>query len=221
MAQTGSTYTKCRQVGTTSYNKHMFLNSECMSAIDCAIMCKEVATCTAFTYDDLTKTCRLYQKIETINCELNKENGGITFTKETECHVNWETCGNSCYFYEGTTRRTLDEAIEYCISQGGYLAEVTDEEELDLVNSMIKGSVLLGCTLYDGYWQGRTSGQKLVFNDTMWAPNEPRGQGHKCIQIWKDHGKFDDISCLGIGDIICEKVSILRFHFIVTKASDL
>ncbi|CAG2253720.1 unnamed protein product [Mytilus edulis] len=203
MAQTGYTYTKCLQVGTTSYNKNMFLKSDCISAIDCAIMCIEVAKCTAFTYDDLTKTCRLNQKIDTINCELNKENGGITFTKETECPADWKRFRNSCYLYESTTPRTWDNAIEYCVSQRGYLAEVTDEEELQFVNSMINGNVRLGCTLYDGNYQWRTSGQRLPLNDTMWAPNEPRGQ--ECIQIWEYAEKFDDTSCIRLLDIVCEK----------------
>ncbi|CAC5420925.1 unnamed protein product [Mytilus coruscus] len=158
LAQTVKTYTKCVQVGTKSVNRNPFLNSDCISAIDGAIMCTEVAECTVFTYDDLTKTCRLYQMIDTVNCDFNEENGGITFTKETD-------------------------------------------------------NVYLGCRLYDGNWQWTTSGQELLLNDTLWAPNEPRGE--ECIQIWA--GKFDDTGCFHQLDIVCEKVGMLRFYLLNYK----
>lgn len=83
LVQTVKTYTKCVKVGTTSVNKTPFLTCACISAKHGAKMCTDVAECIVFTYDDLTKMCRLYQMIDTINCELNEKNGGMTFTKET------------------------------------------------------------------------------------------------------------------------------------------
>lgn len=83
LVQTAKTYTKCVKVGTTSVNKTPFLNCACISAKHGAKLCTDVDKCTVFTYDDLTKMCRLYQMIDTINCDLNEKNGGITFTKET------------------------------------------------------------------------------------------------------------------------------------------
>ncbi|VDI63757.1 Hypothetical predicted protein, partial [Mytilus galloprovincialis] len=77
------TYTKCAQVGITSLNKTPFLNSASKSAILCAKLCTEFAECYVFSYDELRKMCRLYQVMETVNCEMNKKYGVITFTKET------------------------------------------------------------------------------------------------------------------------------------------
>lgn len=75
-------YTKCIQVGTLSVSKTPFLNSVCVSAIHCALLCTEIANCNVFTYDDLIKMCRLHQRLGTGNCDLNtNKNGQMTFTK--------------------------------------------------------------------------------------------------------------------------------------------
>ncbi|CAG2207653.1 unnamed protein product [Mytilus edulis] len=148
LAQTIESYTKCVQLGTTSVNKFPFLYRNCISAIDGALMCTEVAECTAFTYDDLTKMCHLHQMIDTVNCDINKKNGEITFTKKIEYPIDLKKLGNSCYYYENTTELSWDDATEYCISQGGYLAEVTDEAEFELVNSMINGLFYIS-TMFD------------------------------------------------------------------------
>ncbi|CAC5400027.1 unnamed protein product [Mytilus coruscus] len=114
LAQSVETYTKCAQVGTASVSKTSFLNSVCISAIHCAKLCTEVAECNVFTYDYLTKMCRLYQMIDTVNCDLNKNNGGMTFIKETvsvtDCPADWKRLENSCYFYENTKRVSWDDA---------------------------------------------------------------------------------------------------------------
>lgn len=83
LAQYRETYTQCAQLGITSVRKSSFINSGSKSAMHCAKLCTEVAECYVFSYDNMSKTCRLYQMMETINCDLNKKNGGITFTKET------------------------------------------------------------------------------------------------------------------------------------------
>lgn len=83
LAQYGETYTKCTQLGITSVSNSSFINSGSKSAIHCAKLCSEVAECYVFSYNYLSRTCRLYQMMETINCDLNKKNEGVTFTKET------------------------------------------------------------------------------------------------------------------------------------------
>ncbi|CAG2218641.1 unnamed protein product [Mytilus edulis] len=96
LAQTVRTYTKCVQVGTTSVNKNPFLESDCKSAIGGAIMCRESAQCTDFTYDDLTKTCHLYQMNDTVKCDLNEKNGGMTFyyrKRRYNGNLEWTTSG--------------------------------------------------------------------------------------------------------------------------------
>ncbi|VDI36053.1 Hypothetical predicted protein, partial [Mytilus galloprovincialis] len=119
LAWNAETYTKCVQLGTTSVSKTPFLNLECMSVDDCAHMCSAFADCTVFTYDDcpsgifcpsLTKLCRLYQMIDTLNCELNDKNGGTILTKEADCPVDWKRFGNSCYYYENTPKLSWDDA---------------------------------------------------------------------------------------------------------------
>lgn len=82
LAQYVGAYTKCIQVGALSVSKTPFLESVCVSAIHCAQLCTEIDDCNVFTYDDLVKMCRLHQRIDTGNCDLNsKKNGRMTFTK--------------------------------------------------------------------------------------------------------------------------------------------
>ncbi|CAC5415017.1 unnamed protein product [Mytilus coruscus] len=137
LAQYVGTYTKCVQVETLSVNKTSFLNSVCLSAINCAQLCTEITECKVFTYDDLIKICRMYQRIDTVNCDFNKNNGGLTFSKIAGCPADWKRLENSCYLYENTKKLSWDNAMEYCESRGGYLAEVTDEAEFQLVDSLI------------------------------------------------------------------------------------
>ncbi|VDI69715.1 Hypothetical predicted protein, partial [Mytilus galloprovincialis] len=59
------------------------------------------------------------------------------------CPSGWMRFGNSCYFYENTRKLPWDNATEYCASQGGYLAEITDEAEFQLVDSVITGMLYL------------------------------------------------------------------------------
>ncbi|VDI50725.1 Hypothetical predicted protein [Mytilus galloprovincialis] len=201
LAQTVRTYTNCVQVGTTSVNKNSFLERDCKSAIGGAIMCRESAQCTDFTYDDLTKSCHLYQMNDTIKCDLNEKNGGMTFSTEKDFLVDWQRLGNTYYFYENTTKRSWDDAALNCLSQGGYLADVTDEVEFQLVNSIINDDVFIGCRRYNGNLEWTTSGLMLLPNDTRWAPGEPKTE--ECVQIWA--GKFDDTSCLDEKKFVCEK----------------
>ncbi|VDI75114.1 Hypothetical predicted protein, partial [Mytilus galloprovincialis] len=147
--------------------------------------------------------CRLHQRIDTGNCDLNsKKNGRMTFTKLPVCQADWKWLGNSCYFYDNTMSLSWDDATEYCISQGGYLAEVTDEAEFQLVDSLITTSVFIGCRLYNGKWQWTTSGKELQLTDSLWTPGEPKRDD--CIQIWWV-AKLDDVPCYLLVNFLCEK----------------
>ncbi|XP_063447311.1 uncharacterized protein LOC134726836 [Mytilus trossulus] len=201
LAETLKTYTKCVEAGTTSVNKIPFLENDCKSAVDGAKICKENDKCTVFTYDDLSKMCCLYQMNHTIKCDFNEKNGGMTFTTEKDYLVDWQRFGNTYYLYENTTKLSWDDAAANCLSKGGYLVEVTDEAEFQLVNSIINDDVFLGCRRYSGNLQWITSGQILLSNDTRWAPGEPKTE--ECVQIWA--GKFDDTSCLDQKNFVCEK----------------
>ncbi|CAG2184447.1 unnamed protein product [Mytilus edulis] len=127
-----------------------------------------------------------------------------------DCPSEWIRFGNSCYLYENTRKLDWDNTMEYCVSQGGYLAEVTDEAEFQLVNSIITASVFLGCRNYNGKWKWTTSDKELLLNDTLWTPGEP-AEGSKCLQIWKGK-QFDDIWCEHLKPVLCEKVSEFIFE---------
>ncbi|VDI48007.1 C-type lectin domain family 6 member A, partial [Mytilus galloprovincialis] len=120
-----------------------------------------------------------------------------------DCPSEWMRFGNSCYLYENTRKINWDDAMEYCVSQGGYLAEVTDEAEFQLVNSTITANVFLGCRHYNGKWKWITSDRELLLNDTLWTPGEP-AEGSKCLEIWKGK-QFNDIMCERLNHVLCEK----------------
>ncbi|CAC5425001.1 unnamed protein product [Mytilus coruscus] len=175
LTQTIESYTKCVQVGTTSVNKTPFLNSDCISAIDGAIMCTKVAECTVFTYDDLTKVCHLYQMIDTVNCDINEQNGGMTYTKDTD-------------------RKTQLACITVIAKLTGRGLETvaiftkTQQQDLGMMQQ-----------LHNGNLQWTTCSQKLLSNETRWTPGEPKTED--CVQILA--GKFDDTSFLHQKKFVC------------------
>ncbi|XP_063448495.1 C-type lectin domain family 6 member A-like [Mytilus trossulus] len=145
---------------------------------------------------------------------MKKKKYYMNITKQTGfvyCPSGWIMLGNSCYFYENTRILGWDNATEYCISQGGYLGEVTDEAEFQLVDSLITGDVHIGCRLNNGKWQWITSGRELLLNDTLWTPGEPNTNGSECVQIWKGT-KLDDVLCHELRNVLCEKVSKFIFE---------
>lgn len=80
LAQHEETYTNCVNVGTISVHPTPLLDSLCLSAVQEAIFCAEIAICNVFSYDRLSELCVFYWSI---NCQLNDENGGTIFTNVT------------------------------------------------------------------------------------------------------------------------------------------
>ncbi|XP_071178585.1 perlucin-like protein [Mytilus edulis] len=204
LAEHAKKYTNCVHGGTIAVHKTPLLHRRCLSATQGAICCAEIADCNAFSYNYLSEVCVFYRSI---NCQLNGENGKTTFTNVTGfvyCLSGWIMLGNSCYFYENTRKLDWDDAMEYCTSQGGYLGEITDEAEFQLIDSLITGDVFIGCRLNNGNWQWITSGRELLLNDTLWTPVEPQTHESECVQIWKGK-KLDDFSCHELLNFLCEK----------------
>ncbi|CAG2242833.1 unnamed protein product [Mytilus edulis] len=205
------------------------------SKIDCANWCAMTATCMSAVFNSTAMHCGLYRESQSANSSSSLEKQLIL---QRDCPSEWMRFGNSCYFYENRRKLPWDNATEYCVSQGGYLAEVTDEAEFQMVDSVINeiikenelvvffltfsppsmsqrfikiGNVFIGCRLYNEKWQWITSGRELLLNDTLWTPGEPFG-GSTCLQIWKKKGKkFDDTGCNKLLNFLCEKVSEFNF----------
>lgn len=87
--------------------------------------------------------------------------------------------GHYYYLYTGGIASTYEEAAQYCISKGGYLATLTSKEENDFVYSYI---LQQGCesayfglsdSVSEGYWEWCT-GEPLYY--TNWHNGEPNGE---------------------------------------------
>lgn len=124
--------------------------------------------------------------------------------------------GHYYFLYEKTNVTSYDEALEYCVDNGGYLATITSQEENDFVYSYITG---LGCeTAYlglsdassEGNWQWCT-GESLSY--VNWHSGEPNGESSNedyamfyykySDGTWND-GDFGGSTVNGGNSFICE-----------------
>merc|ERR1712062_621945 len=119
-------------------------------------------------------------------------------------NVGWLPTGESCYL---VSKDSMDwfAADEFCVTQGGYLAEIKSKEETSVINEFLSAEqyhwIGLNDLAHPGTWSWKTSYE--IVDYTNWGPEDP-DQSSVCAitapyvgQQWRDY------SCFAICDHKC------------------
>ena len=103
---------------------------------------------------------------------------------------------HSTYLLSSPTNSNVTEANALCATQGGYLAEIDDEEEYHRMQELIMNSgslhkVMVGGTdaHHEGDWRFVTSGGEMTFFD--WGPKSHPSTHHNannCLFLTHEQG---------------------------------
>ncbi|CAG5132631.1 unnamed protein product, partial [Candidula unifasciata] len=131
--------------------------------------------------------------------------------KASKCRVGWTYFGGSCYAF-GDIPKTYDDAAAFCVTHGGYLAEVESVQENNwLINKLTAsnfGSVWIGGseTLHRGTFLWVNSGNPLIFADwSFMQPIDPPGVYEDCLEMREQFSyKWNDFECNQLNRFVCE-----------------
>merc|ERR1712154_404192 len=107
------------------------------------------------------------------------------------CPLGWLDLDGSCYLIGPSTHKWF-EAQVYCWDQGGYLAEVTSEEEFSLLEKyFLQDGVYYWIGLSDVASEGefRWMESHGVLDWANWASNEPNNNGGDEDCVGMDGGR--------------------------------
>jgi len=126
--------------------------------------------------------------------------------------AGWFQTGPYCY-HESITPMNWTQALEYCQTRGGYLAEVTSPEEQSVVDSLIPQGAGTSVAYWIGLkrvdrsndWAWATSGNQAAYFDwdhgepnDAGANNTPEEKGENCVHIdtpEHNNGMWNDFPC--------------------------
>nr|XP_057946099.1 C-type lectin domain family 12 member B-like [Doryrhamphus excisus] len=130
-----------------------------------------------------------YQRqLESLRKERKHLQANVTTLEGTcgKCPQEWNFFNNSCYFFSLTQKKTWMASRDYCISYGGNLVVIDDQNEQSYVSHIIK-------SWYSGVWIGLTDmtseGKWLWINNVTeleqryWIPRQPDNSGHCAVTI--------------------------------------
>ncbi|KAI8778013.1 perlucin isoform X1 [Biomphalaria glabrata] len=98
--------------------------------------------------------------------------------------------------------QSSEEAMTYCKAFGGYLAEVSDENEYRALQNFVLNTSSVDIVLIsgsdaitEGAWIFQRTGGPVPFLD--WIPGQPDNLGEEdCLNLWKQYGgKMNDLPC--------------------------
>ncbi|XP_053358140.1 lactose-binding lectin l-2-like [Clarias gariepinus] len=127
------------------------------------------------------------------------------------CPTGWVEFRGRCFIYQGS-KLNWGSAERHCVNLGGHLASMQNENEYQLVKSIIRiydknenptWIGLSSCqTKYNFFW---SDGTKLTY--TNWNPREPnRIFGECCVQMnYGSYKHWNDISCSRKVPFVCVK----------------
>nr|KAI8743236.1 perlucin-like protein [Biomphalaria glabrata] len=178
-----------------------------------------------------------FQLISCIDAQFNNDyptldldfiNGALLQQHQEMCHFEWLTLekridtlrsllfgaplvySNKSYVISKFPHNDSVEAMKYCQAFGGYLAEVDEEKEFNILKDFLLRSfdvemVLIAGSdeLKEGTWIFQRTGVALPFDS--WAPGEPNNKelNEHCLSLWKDYsgdwkrysGSMNDVTC--------------------------
>eukprot|EP00091_Calanus_sinicus_P007065 TRINITY_DN1794_c0_g1_i6.p1 TRINITY_DN1794_c0_g1~~TRINITY_DN1794_c0_g1_i6.p1 ORF type:complete len:149 (-),score=9.90 TRINITY_DN1794_c0_g1_i6:9-455(-) len=122
------------------------------------------------------------------------------FSAFSACPLGWTPLLESCYLVSPDISNWY-EAQVFCWDQGGYLAELADGDEYDLLNTYMlqtDQSYWIGLTdeAQEGTWRWAESHQTPTW--TNWSSGNPdNGHGNEdCVYMWsKTEHKWNDDGC--------------------------
>ncbi|XP_076092750.1 perlucin-like [Mytilus galloprovincialis] len=145
---------------------------------------------------------------------------GLIDSLNAACPQGWTNMGGSCYIFNDE-KMTWHDAMEWCKSKGGYLAEINDKQESDQLEKVAAGWHVRNITQFEFFWLGahdeqtegvwvwETSQKRLTYTD--WYPGEPNSfQGHEedCLALFSlTSFHWVDYECQKLTNFICESPS--------------
>ncbi|CAC5410537.1 CLEC4E [Mytilus coruscus] len=125
--------------------------------------------------------------------------------------TGWTHVGDSCYFFNWE-KMAWSEAMEWCRSEGGYLAELNTKEENNKIQHLAsirhQEYYWLGARdeKTEGQWVWENSGTPVTFTD--WWPGEPNIDDatiQDCLTLFSSlRFKWLDNDCQKLRRSICE-----------------
>ncbi|XP_037128081.1 galectin-4-like [Syngnathus acus] len=124
------------------------------------------------------------------------------------CPTGWQDYNNHCYFF-GTDSRCWTQAEDYCVSKGGHLASIRDQQEQDwltqrTVKSLLYWIGLRHATPEGSVWEW-TDG--TPFSYSVWYPGQPdnnKGEQNCGEMRPTDGGRWHDYECDYLQRYICK-----------------
>ena len=142
------------------------------------------------------------------------ESGTATSTTSPSptCPGGWSLFARRCYKYFNTTVDTWLEARNLCITMGGDLASVPNQETNDFLVSIIRSSAFVG-GMKLGNWTW-SDGSALTY--TNWGSGQPSGDGAVLEMTfgmgWTDDGTWNDVPTGNLPDAYNNKHALCQHN---------
>ena len=128
------------------------------------------------------------------------------FHHTNSCPHGWIDVGAiGCYYFAREVQSLkYSEALDYCYSKGGMLAEPTDSLKQATLMTLVKAqgpmkNWWIGATdeASEGQWRWESG---TPWDYTSWYPNEPSnsdytGSTENCAAIWSGESLWNDCNC--------------------------
>ena len=129
-------------------------------------------------------------------------------TQQDLCSKGWFQHGSSCYLFRNK-KENWHSALLKCQEEGGYLAEINDETENELIKRYVmylNDNIWIGGSdaVNEGEWRWVNSGTRISFYG--WHIHEPQGgRGENCLLSFLSiNGLWVDASCGHAASYVCE-----------------
>nr|DBA21572.1 TPA: hypothetical protein GDO54_018183 [Pyxicephalus adspersus] len=131
------------------------------------------------------------------------------------CQSSWQFFGVSCYILSSSAAN-WQESARWCRIQGGHLVVVSNLEEQNFLQDLVKETTWIGLSDrdFEGDWRwvDGTPYAKSDKTSNLWMPNQPDNLGNEdCVTLSPGSG-WKDEKCFKHYQAICEHGA---FHVIV------
>ncbi|XP_060553919.1 sushi, von Willebrand factor type A, EGF and pentraxin domain-containing protein 1-like isoform X3 [Ruditapes philippinarum] len=124
---------------------------------------------------------------------------------EDPCSAGWTLYDSHCYYYEAFSSLGWNAASTDCSDEGGYLAEITSEGELNFLKNLRESSMSawIGLSDVNGTNTYKWADLNQAPTYTNWATDEPLSSG-KCV-LMNPVGLWQTQDCSKARNYFCEK----------------